>query len=134
MEEPPFINDLTIYLLSFCSLGRCPQPFSPGVHLCLASVSAEQAVSLCASPLVAVLCLTINFVPALTVSASVTNAFSLRAKIQGKLASSLQPLLVWGLGSLVPIQATQVHSLCRELRSPFMPPLPVASLRSLLLK
>ena len=41
--------------------------------------------------------------------------FSLGAKIKGKLASSLQPLLVCWLGFLVFIQATQVQFLGREL-------------------
>ena len=88
MEELPFINDLTASSL-FSTLGRCPHPFSPGVHLCLASGSSKQTVSLCAVPLVSLLCLTIIFVPAFTVSTSAINAFSLRAKIQGEIASSL---------------------------------------------
>ena len=44
--------------------------------------------------------------------------FSLRAKIQGKRASSLWPLLAWWLGVLVLIQASQVQILGSELRSP----------------
>ena len=47
--------------------------------------------------------------------------FPLRAKIQGKLASSLQHLLVWWVEFLVFIQASQIQFLVRELRSHFTP-------------
>ena len=56
-EEPTYINGLTISLLRFSSLGGRPHPFSLGMHLCLASILTQQTVSLCALPLVIVLCL-----------------------------------------------------------------------------
>ena len=58
--------------------------------------------------------------------------FPLGTKIQGKLASSLYPLLVWWLGFLVFIQATQVQVLGRELRSHLAPLLSAAPLRSMI--
>lgn len=54
----------------------------------------------------------------------------MRAKSQGKFASNLQPLMVWWLGFLIFIQATQVQFLGRKLRSRFTPPLTAALLRS----
>ena len=58
--------------------------------------------------------------------------FSVGEKIQGKIASSFKPLL--GLVVRIPgfIQATQVQSLGRKLRSLLKPLLTAASLRSLL--
>ena len=59
--------------------------------------------------------LIINFVPAFTVFASMKNAFFTRGKSQGKTGLSLQPLLVWKLGFLVSIKATQIQFLGMEL-------------------
>ena len=59
-EELTYVNDLPASLLRSSSLWGCPHPFSLGVHLCIASVSTKQTVSLCALPLV-VLSLIINF-------------------------------------------------------------------------
>ena len=56
-EEVPYINDLPASLLSSSSLGGMLHPFSWCEHLCLASVLPKQTVSLCALPLVVVLCL-----------------------------------------------------------------------------
>ena len=56
-EELPYMHDLTAPLLRSSSLGGRPHPSSPGVHLCLATVLTKQTVSLCALPLVVVLCL-----------------------------------------------------------------------------
>ena len=56
-EELPHISDLTASLLGSSSLWGRSHPSSPGVHLCLASVLTKQTVSLCALPLVVVLCL-----------------------------------------------------------------------------
>lgn len=88
-------------LFTRSSLGRARRPFLSGCaplpRFCLNSFS------LC-SPTCCAISLMINFIPAFTVAASVTNAFSLRAKIPGKIASSFQPLLVqWPV--LVLIQA-----------------------------
>ena len=70
--------------------GGHPHPFSPGVHLCLASFSSKQTVSLCALPHVCcAMSLIINSVLAFTVFASMIHAFFTRSKSQGKIASSL---------------------------------------------
>ena len=82
-EELTYVNDLTASLLRSSSLWGCPHPFSLGVHLCIASVSTKQTVSLCALPLV-VLSLIINFALTFTVSASGINIFSTGGKDPGK--------------------------------------------------
>ena len=82
-KELSCINDLTASLLPF-SLRGLPAPFlSKCVHLCLAPLLTEQTVSLCALPLVVMLSLIINFVPAFIVSVSVINAFFTEGKDPG---------------------------------------------------
>ena len=65
------------------------------MHLCVASILTKQTIYLRALPLVVLLSLMKAFVPTFIVSASMINAFSLGAKIQRKIASSL-----WSLGSV----------------------------------
>ena len=75
--------------------------------------------------------LIINFVPAFTASASAINAFFTGGKDPGENSFYLLTLLVWWLGFLVLIQATQVQLLGRELRSCCTPPLAATLLRSI---
>ena len=56
-EELSYRKDLTTSLLHSSSPGRMPTPhlpLSPGVHLCLASISSKQTIYLCVLPFVAV--------------------------------------------------------------------------------
>ena len=55
--ELTYIDDFTASLLPSSSLGRTPTPLLSSGHLCPASVLSKQTVSLCALPLVVVLCL-----------------------------------------------------------------------------
>lgn len=58
LEELAFPDDLTASSLRSSSpVGGGPHPFFLGVRLCLVSVLTRQMVSLCALPLVIVLCL-----------------------------------------------------------------------------
>ena len=82
-EELTYVNDLTASLLRSSSLWGCPHPFSLGVHLCIASVSTKQTVSLCALLLI-VLSLIINFALTFTVSASGIIVFFTGGKDPGK--------------------------------------------------
>ena len=67
------------------------------------------------------LCYVSKFTPAFTSSTSITNAFFTGGKDPGKNSFYPLDLLVWGLGFLVLIQATQVQFPGRELRSCFRP-------------
>ena len=91
-EELTCINNLTASLRCSSSLLRVwrghPCPFSPGVHLCLASVLTN-CVSMCSPTCCSAVSLEINFVPAFTVLPLLDTHFSMGAKIQGKIASSL---------------------------------------------
>ena len=78
-----YINDFTTSSLRSSSLGGHPQPSILGVNFRLASISADEAISPCALPLI------INLVPAFTVPASLRSASSLGKTIQGKVASRL---------------------------------------------
>ena len=83
LEELTYVNNLTASLPHSSSLRGTPTP-SLGVHLCLASVLTEQTTSVCSPHTCCALSLTINFVPAFVVSASVINAFFTEAKEPGK--------------------------------------------------
>ena len=116
LEELTHINDLSSCLLCSSSLVGCPHPLSPDVYLCLASILTKQTVSLYALPLVVVLSLIINSVPAFTAFASKRNVFFTFywAKIQWKIASASNHCWSAGKDYWFLIQATQVQLLSRE--------------------
>ena len=131
-EELPNINDPTACLPNSSSLGGLPTPFLSACAslpcFYLNSFSVWSPTCCC------VVSLTVNFVPAFAVSASVINELFTEGKDPGEkqlLAGS--PGRVWWLGFLVFTQATQVRLLGRALRLGCMPLLAAAWPRPALL-
>ena len=82
-EELTYMSDISGSLLCCSSRGVSPRPFSPGVHLCLASVLTNH-FSLCWPTCCCAVSLIINFAPTFMVSASVINVFFTGGKDPGK--------------------------------------------------